>query len=120
MSTGKYSPLCPHANETGWDAYKFNCYGETPVAWNQEVHDSGVEYDPKTMFDDYDDEGFDSYGYSCFDIDGDYVGSGNGVDRYGYTEMDYLMDSANGGDLHAQMWCGYGTPLNHFERKKDM
>ena len=120
MSTGKYSPLCPHANETGWDAYKFNCYGETPVEWNQEVHDSGVEYDPKTMFDDYDDEGFDSYGYSCFDIDGDYVGSGGGVDRYGYTEMDYLMDSANGGDLHAQMWCGYGTPLNHFERKKDM
>ena len=116
MGVGKYSPLCPHADEPGWDAYKFNCYGEIPAPWNQEVADAGVEYDEKTMFDNYDDEGFDSYGYSAFDIDGNYVG--NGIDRYGYSEMDYLMDSLNGGEIHAERQCGYHSPMTSFVRNR--
>lgn len=100
MGIGKYSPLCPYANESGWDRFKFNCYGEEPAEWNQDIHDSGVEYDTKTMFVDYDDEGFDSYGYSAFDIKGNFVGHGRGIDRYGYTEDDYLFDSIDGGDLY--------------------
>ena len=62
MSTGKYSPLCPHAHESGWEAYRFNCYSETPAPWNKELADAGVKYDEKSMYDNYDDEGFDSYG----------------------------------------------------------
>jgi len=42
---------------------------------------------------DYDSEGYDSYGYSGVDQDGNYVGCGNGIDRLGYTEMDYLSMS---------------------------
>ena len=118
MGVGKYSPLCPHADEPGWDAYKFNCYGEVPVEWNKEVADSGVVYDEKTMFDNYDDEGFDSYGYSAFDADGNYVGIGNGIDRYGYTEMEYLLDSLNGGELHAERQCGYFAPMTSFVRNR--
>jgi hypothetical protein len=116
MSTGKYSPLRPHANEPGWDMFKFNCYGEVPAEWNQTIHDSGAKYDEKTMFDGYDDEGFDRYGYSAFEADGNYVGCGNGVDRYGYTEMDYLQDSINGGDLHSDV--RYSTPMTAFVRKR--
>ena len=118
MSVGKYSPLCPHAN-TGWAAYKFNCYGETPAEWSVEMHNSGVEYDEKTMCANYDDEGFDSYGYSAFDDEGNYVGVGNGVDRYGYTENDYLMDSINGGDFHSDLqgWGG-GQVLTSFKRNR--
>jgi hypothetical protein len=118
MSTGKYSPLCPHANESGWEMFKYNCYGEVPADWNQEVYEDGIEYDEKTMFGDYDSEGFDSYGYSAFDADGEYVGIGDGIDRYGYTEMDYLTDSINGGNLHSDLQCGYGTPLTAFIREK--
>lgn len=93
MSQGKYSPVCPHARED-YD-YVFNCYGK-PVA----AYRAGDEYDEKTMFGNYDDEGFDSYGYSCFDEDGNYVGIGDGVDRLGYTEYDYLvMDPDTFADL---------------------
>ena len=106
MSTGKYSPICPHAGEPGWDAYKFNCYGETPAEWSKEIAETGVEYDQKTMFDIYDDEGFDSYGYSAFDAHGTYLGIGSGIDRYGYTEMDYLT----GGDLHCDVQS-YGSEI---------
>lgn len=84
MSTGKYSPICPHANK-GYE-FKYNCFGEIPAEWSKE------NYDEKTMFGDYDAEGFDSYGYSAFDIDGNYVGIGEGIDRCGNTEMDYLMN----------------------------
>ena len=58
MGVGKYSPLCPHANTPGWDMFRFNCYGETPVEWSKAISDAGVAYDEKTMFDNYDDEGF--------------------------------------------------------------
>lgn len=117
MGTGKYSPLCPHANKPGWDMFKFNCYGEIPELWNQEKHDSGVVYNEKTMFDNYDSEGFDSYGYSAFDLDGNYVGDGNGIDRYGYTEMDYLIDSTRGGELYSDMQC-FGDKLVEFKRNR--
>jgi len=112
MSTGKYSPLCPHANEPGWDVYKFNSYGEIPVEFDSSA------YDPKTMFDNYDDEGFDSYGYSAFDIDGNYVGHGNGIDRYGYTEMDYLMDAAAGGNIYDDLQGWGGETLETFLRNR--
>lgn len=88
MSRGKYSPVCkdwPQNYE-----FKYNCYGQEPEHWNQEVYDSGLEYNTKTMFGDYDEEGYDSYGYSAFDSDGNFVGHGEGIDRDGYTEDDYL------------------------------
>ena len=113
MGTGKYSPLCPHAHESGWEAYKFNCYGELPAAWSMR------SYDEKTMYDSYDDEGFDSYGYSAFDADGNYVGGGSGIDRYGYTEMDYLTDSANGGNLYYDLQgYGGGSRMTSFVRNR--
>ena len=108
MSTGKYSPLCPHSDEPGYDMFKFNCYGEVPTEWNKD------SYDEKTMYDNYDDEGFDSYGYSCFDADGEYVGGGNGVDRYGYTEMDYLT----GGDLYYDIQSYGGPCMTSFVRNR--
>ena len=85
MSRGKYSPSLPKHTD-----FSFNCYGQPAVEWNK---DSTGEYDEKTMFGNYDHEGFDSYGYPCFDAEGNYVGIGDGVDRLGYTEMDYLCMS---------------------------
>jgi hypothetical protein len=118
MSTGKYSPLCPHANEPGWDMFKFNCYGETPAAWTLEMHNAGADYDDKTMLDSYDDEGFDGYGYSAFDDNGNFVGHGDGIDRYGYTEMDYLTDSASGGNLYYDIQQWGGVRLTQFIRNR--
>jgi hypothetical protein len=89
MSRGKYSILAYKHWPDGYK-YKYNCYGQEPATWNQEVYDSGIPYDEKTMFDGYDEEGYDRYGYSAFDADGNYVGIGDGVDRAGYTESDYL------------------------------
>jgi hypothetical protein len=90
MSRGKYSPNLPRDKE-----FIYNCYGKVPAEWSKEIADSGVAYDEKTMFDNYDDEGYDRYGYSAFDCDGNYVGIGDGVDRNGYTEMEYLCMSAD-------------------------
>ena len=42
----------------------------------------------------------------------DYVGTGQGIDRYGYTEMDYLSDRAEGGNLLDD----YHEPLKLFVR----
>lgn len=117
MSTGKYSPICPNTDKN-WEFFKFNCYGEVPVPWNEEIYKSGVEYDSKNMFDNYDDEGFDSYGYSAFDIDGNYVGHGQGIDRYGYTEMDYLTDSINDGDLYYYLQGWGATRMTSFIRNR--
>lgn len=98
MSQGKYSPVLPNTDP---DAFTFNCYGKTPAPWSKEIAASGVEYDEKTMFGNYDSEGFDSYGYSCFDAAGNYLGIGSGIDRLGYTELEYLsMDSD-------EFWCIY-------------
>lgn len=78
MSRGKYSPAWVKKDCI------YNCYGEIPEPWCE-------NYNEKTMFANYDDEGFDSYGYSCFDSEGNYVGIGNGIDRLGHTEYEYLI-----------------------------
>jgi hypothetical protein len=108
MGTGKYSPTTPHCNK-GFEFFKFNCYGETPIPFEDDNTDNRI-----LSFAGYDNEGFDSYGYSAFNIDGDFVGHGMGIDRHGHTEDDYLLDSINGGDL-------YNDPesiKNSFVRKK--
>lgn len=87
MSRGKYSPFCPPSLE----GFVFNCHGQIPSAWNKEVQEAGIPYDEKTMFGHYDKDGFDSYGYSCFDSEGKYQGVGGGVDRLGNEEYDYLV-----------------------------
>lgn len=115
MGIGKYSPFCPNSNKPYSDTYRFNCYGEVPAEWNKEIAATGVIYDEKTMYPDYDDEGFDSYGYSAFDTNGNYVGHGSGIDRLGYTEMEYLIDSANGGNLY---YDGYSIVLDSFIRNR--
>lgn len=88
MSRGKYSPVRKQWPD-GYE-YKYNCYGQEPAQWNKKMFDAGVPYDEKTMMDCYDEEGYDRYGYSAFDIDGNYIGFGDGIDRDGYTESDYL------------------------------
>lgn len=94
MSKGKYSPTVYHMKQDRTPVeYDRNCYGQIPAEWSKEVADRGVVYDEKTMFANYDSEGYDSYGYSAFDRDGVYAGIGNGVDRRGFTEHDYLAMS---------------------------
>lgn len=89
MSKGKYSPTVYCHRYYDGRTFDKNCYGQIPAEWSKEVADRGVVYDEKTMFANYDSEGYDSYGYSAFDRDGVYVGIGSGVDRQGYTENDY-------------------------------
>lgn len=92
MSRGKYSPHTPHARDESYE-YKYTCYGKIPEPYSHKtnVYDHKTDvYDQRIHFGDYDDEGFDRYGYSAFDSDGKYVGPGAGVDRLGYTELDYL------------------------------
>lgn len=93
MSKGKYSPTVYSMDPDRVRSYDYNCYGQVPAEWSKEVADRGVVYDEKTMFANYDSEGYDSYGYSAFDSDGVYVGIGSGVDRRGFTEHDYLAMS---------------------------
>ena len=84
MSRGKYSPtVCGRRDPP--NAFSFNCYGKVPA-------ENVGEYDEKTMFADYDSEGYDRYGYSAFDADGNYR-FGGGVDRNGITEDQYLIMS---------------------------
>lgn len=95
MSRGKYSPNLPHGKE-----FIYNCYGQEPAEWSEEIRQVGILYDELTMFANYDDEGYDSYGYSAFDSDGFYMGIGGGVDRNGYTEHEYLcMSDDEWGDV---------------------
>ena len=89
MSRGKYSPSL---QKQGDGLFIFNCYKQVRVPWTHELGKAGVVYDEKTMFGDYDSEGFDRYGYSAFDAQGDYAFCG-GVDRLGNTENDYLCMS---------------------------
>lgn len=90
MSRGKYSPNCPHAADSNYE-YKYNCYGDlVPELDYDNLPDDWAENHMKKYFDDYDSEGYDMYGYSCFDKDGNYVGAGAGIDRDGWTETDYL------------------------------
>lgn len=110
MGIGKYSPVCNLNSDWGND-YIFNSYGEVPVEWT-----GTSPYDVKTMFADFDREGFDYYGYSAFDRYGNFVGSCKGIDRAGYTEDDYLMDSINGGELFND--TSINDILKEFPRKR--
>lgn len=93
MSRGKYSPCLPHHCTTKFpDDYRFNCYGKEPTPWTLELQEAGGVYDEKTMFGNYDSEGFDRYSYSAFDADGNYC-FGSGIDRLGNTENEYLAMS---------------------------
>ena len=87
MSKGKYSPALSRADANRpYTAYCYNADRQIPPAlW----HVAG-DYDTRTHFANYDENGYDSYGYSAFDIHGNYIGIGEGIDRNGYTEMDYL------------------------------
>jgi hypothetical protein len=72
-------------------SYEFNCYGQLCAPWTAEMREAGVAYDEKTMFGNYDSEGFDRYGYSAMSAEGEYAGIGGGVDRLGHYEHDYLV-----------------------------
>lgn len=91
---GKYSPWCPNSKKP-FSFFNRNAKGEEIPHYNQE------DYDEELHYPNYDHEGYDSYGYSAYDEDGKYVGIGNGIDRHGWTEDDYLDDYLRGGDLHA-------------------
>lgn len=86
MSRGKYSPNLPTAN---WEiaAFKFNTKGDIPP-----IPQKGETIIPEIHYGGLDDEGFDMYGYSPFDEDGNYIADGMGIDRNGYTETEYLTD----------------------------
>jgi hypothetical protein len=88
MSRGKYSPNCK-SWPTGYE-YRFNCYGKEPEPWTKEMIDAGAVFDANTMLGDYDENGYDRYGYSCFDSENNLVGFGEGIDIEGFTESDYL------------------------------
>lgn len=89
MSRGKYSVLAYKEWSDDYE-FKYNCYGQLPEPWSLELKEQGVEYNSLTMFPDYDEEGYDSYGYSAFDKEGNFVDHGSGIDRAGWTEDDYL------------------------------
>lgn len=121
MSVGKFSPSISHIpglKEMDFEDFCFNAYGEEPAEWNLEMKNRGEVFDEKTMFMNYDKEGFDFYGYSAFNIDGDYVGTGKGIDRYGYTEYDYIDDSIRGGTLYEDLQYYGGEVLSEFKRKR--
>lgn len=105
MGMGKYSPAWKDIPE---DEYRYNAYGEVPAE-----HDSAA-YDPKTMYDAFDKEGFDSYGYSSFDRLGNFVGCGSGIDRLGYTELEYERMGQTVYEIVVQD----AEPLKKFVRKR--
>lgn len=86
MSRGKYSPAIPNkAAGRGFPAYCYNADKQIPPeTWAE------GEYDTRLHMGNYDEDGFDYYGYSAFDDNGEYVGIGEGIDRNGYTEQDYM------------------------------
>jgi hypothetical protein len=92
MSKGKYSPTM-YKLDTSKTVYDKNCFGKKATKWSKDLAEKGVQFDEKTMFENYDSEGFDSYGYSAFSSDGEYLGIGSGVDRLGHTEFEYLCMS---------------------------
>lgn len=81
MSFGKYSPYC-----VGDGPFDRNAYGNIPPERKK-----GDLYDEKIHFANYDKEGYDSYGYSAFDAEGQYIAIGRGVDRAGVTEDEYMF-----------------------------
>ncbi len=87
MSKGKYSPAWKKQPD---DAYIYNAVGEVPI-WVYSK--DGEPFREMIHFANYDVDGYDSYGYSAWSSDGEYVGPGNGIDRNGYTENEYLCMS---------------------------
>lgn len=85
MAQGKYSPVY-----RGKGPWIYNCYGQLPVSCEKKGPD--FVYDEKTMYANYDKNGFDSYGYSAFDAKGNYA-QGRGVDLAGNTEAAYAFMS---------------------------
>ena len=83
MSRGKYS-LAYEDKPDG-----FNARGQTPVPFCPYQNKLSNEHYVLSC-SHFDEEGYDRYGYSCYDNEGNFVGDGNGVDRAGWTEMDYL------------------------------
>lgn len=83
MTRGKYSPTVFGNKFNG--PYIYNAKGENSTGWDDS------DYSEELHFANYDIDGFDSYGYSAYDADGNYVGICGGVDRNGYTEDDYLF-----------------------------
>ena len=86
MAYGKYSPTLPAGHEDFH--YIYNARGQLPPDFVA----GSDEYIEELHFGNYDSEGFDSYGYSALDEFGNYVGIGNGVDREGMTELEYLLE----------------------------
>lgn len=94
MSKGKYSPALTRADVARpYTDYCYNADKQIPPEWTLEMKERGEVFDTRLYFGNYDENGYDSYGYSAFDADGNYVGCGDGVDRLGYTEWDYLAMS---------------------------
>ena len=83
MSQGKYSPALTRQMIENGD-YRYNA--DKQIAPDYKV---GDEFCPRLYSGSYDENGFDRYGYSAFDIDGNFVGEGYGVDLWGYTEDEY-------------------------------
>jgi len=102
MSKGKYSPALTRKMiaERDENTFVYNCYGDrAPTSWDG-------DYDSTIHFADYDKDGFDCYGYSAWGEDGTtFVGHGSGIDRFGYTEMDYMLMS----DEKFEDICIYGA-----------
>jgi len=89
MSKGKYSPaLTREMIDQRHEDYIYNAYGEIAPEWTKE---SGEAYDERKHLAHYDANGYDRYGYSGLDANSNYVGIGEGIDRWGYTEMEYLI-----------------------------
>lgn len=100
MSKGKYSPSLTRKDcDRPYTAYCYNADKQIPP----ETWPLGG-YESRIHLANYDENGYDSYGYSAFDIDGNYVGIGEGIDRWGYTEWDYLAMS----DDDFEYICIYG------------
>jgi hypothetical protein len=91
MSKGKYSPALTRKHcDRPYTAYCYNANKQIPPEWTLEMKERGEIYDTRIHFGNYDEDGYDSYGYSAFGRDGNYIGIGEGIDRWGYTEWDYL------------------------------
>lgn len=91
MSQGKYSPALTRKDvDRPYSDYRYNADKQIPPeTWAE------GEYNTRTHFGNYDEDGYDSYGYSAFDIHGNYVDIGQGIDRWGYTEDEYLSMSTD-------------------------
>jgi len=108
MSLGKYSPWC-YGNKSPSE-HIYNAYGEVPIEYDKQ------NYDHTTMYSGYDSDGFDSYGYSGFDIEGNATDIGQGIDRYGYTENEYLSMS----DDKFESIQSFAEVLTEFKRNRDV